>query len=82
MVAQPSNLQAVAFLESNINPHHLRIAPVDGGLPSERIRTAELVAFAPTETHQVIQRVQADLEELRITVRGNDPNWAAGEAEG
>lgn len=22
-----------------------------------------------------MQRVQADLEELRVTVRGNDPNW-------
>ena len=24
---------------------------------------------------QVVQKVQGDLEELRVTVRGNDPNW-------
>ena len=26
-------------------------------------------------SRKVVQRVQADLEELRVTVRGNDPNW-------
>eukprot|EP00913_Durusdinium_trenchii_P006606 g6205.t1 len=32
-------------------------------------------SFNSKPEDKVIQRVQADLEELRITVRGNDPNW-------
>ncbi|CAJ1365436.1 unnamed protein product [Effrenium voratum] len=33
-------------------------------------------AFNQTSDQKVVRRVQADLEELRVTVRGNDPNWA------